>query len=297
MSPRGTPPDGPTGRARPGSPGSGPAPLQLGEPGLLRLPGRVQRERQREDAGRSERRRASGHADRAPARRPPTTSGLRARRLSARQRSARRASAGGGRTFRPATRQGCSRRSPRCPAGQRARRARARSGASIPPPAPWLRSSVATGGGPGDVTSRASPCGVGIVRTSLMSAIVTDDRPHGVSASGQRLDQLGSVVADVGDHRGHRVGLEPSRRGRLQQRQQVLAVAPGARVEPGRPALRRSTISGIRSWMWPSAVLGLGGQHRAGPAEPVRVVLVARRDRARSRRARPSPARRRPWAG
>ena len=87
----------------------------------------------------------TGHADRAPADRPPTTSGVRIRSFAPRRLARRRGSAGAVATLRPATRHGCSSRTTVTPWRGRCRASAARSRASMPPPAPWLSSSVANG--------------------------------------------------------------------------------------------------------------------------------------------------------
>ena len=105
-------------------------------------------------------------AERAPAERPPTTSGVRTRSVLAAATSASSRVGGGVATLRPATRQGCSRSTTLTPwRGSRSASAW-RSRAPMPPPAPWLSSSVTNGFRARWVTSRASPCGVATRRST-----------------------------------------------------------------------------------------------------------------------------------
>ena len=106
--------------------------------------------------------------------------------------------------------------------------------------------------GPGSVTSRPSPCGVPIMRSS-------GSRPHHASRrSRQRVLERGSARPARGRccarcSPGWRPDRPQAARGGRHQQLEQVGAAGAARVEPAPPSGRGSTISGIRSWMWPSS--------------------------------------------
>ena len=146
-------------------------------------------------------------------------------------------------------------------AGQRGRQ-RVRSWVSMPTAGAVAEQQRGDGvAGPADVTSRASPCGVGIVRTSLMCPLSPTMAPtaqasgSGASSSGPLLRTLPTIV-DTGYASSSPGAAGSSSASRSRRR-------PGARVEPGRPALRLA----------PSAASGRGcgpGRPRPGWSAPCR---------------------------
>ena len=119
---------------------------ELVEPGLLRAGRAGAAGRPAPGTRRRRGRCAQRAADRAPAERPPTTSGVRAAQLVGGGAQASSRVAGAVATLRPATFHGCSSRTTVMPvARQVPSPAPSRSRVSMPPPAPWLSSRVATG--------------------------------------------------------------------------------------------------------------------------------------------------------
>ena len=227
--------------------------------------------------------RAQRAAERAPAERPPTTSGALLRSRSA--AAVRPASRVGGRRRHLAAGDlpGLLEQHHGDPvAGQVRARGASRSRAPMPPPAPWLSSSVADG----------LPCPVGdhpaVAVRGRDDRLVRHRAPHSIASdSGIGSTSSGPLLRTLLDHRRDGEGLQPAGRGRHQQRQQVVLRRDGG-VEPGVPPVRldhqRHPVVDVAD-----GVLGLGGQHRARPAEPVRARRRPWWGRARSRRAPPWP--------
>ena len=183
--------------------------------------------------------RAQRAAERAPAERPPTTSGVRAAQLvGGRDRPSSRV-AGGVATLRPATRHGCSNRTTVIPLRGRCAASASRSRASMPPPAPWLSSSVADG----------LPRPVGhqprLAVRRRDDRLVRHARLTRSPRQRERLEQLGAVVADVADQRRDRVRLQPAGCGRAPAGRAGRPAGHG-RVQPGAPTgpARPSAASG-----------------------------------------------------
>ena len=169
--------------------------------------------------------------------------------------------------FLPATRHGCSNRATVTPwRGSAAARA-ARSRASTPFPAPWLRTRVAVAARrSGARSSRPSPYGV-------------DDRPGAghapahcrASSAGMGSTSSGPLLRTL--LTSVETGKASSRPGAAGTSSESRSSRVGdGRVEPRRPPValdhQRHPVVDVAD-----RVLGLGGQHRAGPAEPVGVVL------------------------
>ena len=100
----------------------------------------------------------------------------------------------------------------------------------MPPPAPWLSSRVAIGlCATADVTSRASPCGVAMVR------IVGLDHDAATSSSGSGSTSSGPLLRTLPTSGGHR---DTPRAARARPGPAGRAARPlDARVEPGSPAV------------------------------------------------------------
>ena len=136
----------------------------------------------------------------------------------------------------------------------------------MPPPAPWVSTSVAIGLFARRTTTRASPFGVATIRSTGIRpprrsrARRARVRRHVRRArlDGQGLEQLGAVVAHVGDQRAHRERLEPTGRRGLEQVEQLVPVA-GAGIEPSVVPLAEAA----------SAASGRG----CGPGRPPRTVV------------------------
>ena len=139
-----------------------PGGLELLEPGALRPAGRVQRERERQEAAGAEGAGAPGGRTGAGAAPAEHQRGADAHLPAAATRHSS-STAGRGASRLPATLHGISRRTTEIPSRGSSRASVSRSGDSMPPPAPWLSRRVATGLRDRSVTSRASPCGVGTV--------------------------------------------------------------------------------------------------------------------------------------
>src|SRR6266498_297801 len=138
--------------------------------------------------------RAVRHATRAPADRPPTSSGnpssTPARRSSttaSHATSSRRAGAG---ERRPATRYGCSTSTTLILSARATPVTATRSGAVTPPPAPWPRTSAALDSSAPCRWARARPCGVSI--SNVFPPAIRARRPPG------RSRRCGSGHADAG---------------------------------------------------------------------------------------------------
>ena len=254
------------------------------------LPGRVQGKGQGQQPTRTQAASRSAAPERAPADRPPTTSGVWVRsELAAAARARRRGWPAGSRPCARPRRQGCSKSITLTPLRrQRARPAPSGRGRRRPRPAPWLSSRVAMGRFARRTCSRPSPCGrrstVGGSRRFIIEI---------ASSSGSGSTSSGPLLRTLLTSGGDGVGLEAAGRRRDEQR----AARPPTRgssqcTPPVALDHQRHPVVDVAQ-----RVLGLGGEHRAGPPEAVGVVVGQASGRARSRRARPSPGRRRRRAG
>ena len=168
--------------------------------------------------------------------------------------------AGGAATLRPATRHGCSTSTTVTPARGSARGQRRQvAGVDAAAGAVAEHQRRDRRRPRRRAPSRASPCGVRDRPTASLDVGHRRRRRSavgGVRRAGSGSTQLGAVVAHVVDRGRHRVRLERPgrRRAPAAPRSRVGVVdAPGRASRPSGPG---STISGIRSWMWPSVVLG-----------------------------------------
>ena len=182
-----------------------PAPSSSSSRGLLRAPGRVQRERERQQpataptAGAYGRRRGRRRCGR------PTTSGVRTRRPRRAARQCRAVQARRRRreaTFRPATRHGCSTRHDGDARGRAARRASATRSAALDAAAGAVAEHDEASADarscrpPGRAHAGASPRVRGARRCGRARRSASPGRLGSRTASsGQRRDQLGAVVA------------------------------------------------------------------------------------------------------
>ncbi len=230
-----------------------PGPAQLRQARALGATGRVQRERQRQHPHRAQ---APGAACRRarPGRAAADEQGHASAQASAPATSPSSSVGGGVAIRRPATFQGCSSRTTVKPRRGSRSASSSRSQVSMPAPAPWLSSRVARGLGARSVTSLASPCGVAIRR----SVLVTDASPAVLLAQvvghvleGQRSHQLGAVVAHVGHQGRDGDRLELARAAGTSSSRGSPAPPPEGSSQASRRS--RGTIRGIRSWMWPRA--------------------------------------------
>src|SRR5690606_33398161 len=141
---------------------------------------------------------------------------------------------GAGATFLPATREGCSTRATVIPCAGSAAPSARRSRASMPPPAPWPRASTSRASPwAGCQVTRASPASVPTVPTAGAGVVcgvpgvrrgfwgVTSEECARFRGR-QLLEQFRTVVADVADRRGDRVGAHQAGGRRREQRAQVL---------------------------------------------------------------------------
>ena len=253
---RGTPRAGPSGPARPGPPGSAPRrPRSSSSRDFSGRPGRVQREGERQAAAR---RRARGRSGR---RSGPRRSGRRRPAGCARAAVSAAATSASSRVGRrgrdrapgdPPRLLEPDHRDARGGAGRAASASRSR--VSMPPPAPWLSSSVATGRRARSVTSRASPCGVATRRSLLMRSAA---RAPGPSSSGSGSTSSGPLLRTLLTSVETGIGLEAARGGR----------APAGRA--GRPVVGWSGSS--------HCVPALGLDHQRHPV----VDVAERRPRPR----------------
>ena len=154
----------------------------------------------------------------------------------------------------------------------RVRASRTRSGASTPPPAPWVSTSIAIGRLARRTSSRASPLGVGTIRsTGISSPLPEGTSSRGRSSSGRGSTSSGPLflTLDTSVETGN-ASSRPGAAGSSSASRSSLPFV--ARVEPGVVPLRgehqRHPVVDVAE-----RVLRAGGQHGAGPPEPRRVVL------------------------
>ena len=229
-----------------------PRAVQFGQPRLLGPAGRVQREGERDHAGRAGRparcgrrrgRRWSGRREPAAGRQ------RRAGGAARRRRRARRRPGGPARRRRAAARDavGLGDRATAMPGVQRRVADRAEVRRVDAPPAPWVRTSsapTASVARPVDVGRRAGDL-QGVGSSSLGSSEQPLRRPGSRLGLGQ---QLGAVVVDLVHARRDRPQFEVFARRLVPGRSRSAGSVHGG-VEPAPPSAARGSTSGIRSWI------------------------------------------------